>query len=393
VLHILPSHIPVLVDDLGLPRYWPAVWSLFNGGGLAPSTLRGKLKHIEALYQHTEKMGVTLDDVLSDLDFNVLSTVVESCLASGRKVQVPTNFATARWITAFHFVRDTCERLERDPAIRNQMSDIRERISRLDRLYIGLRPFRRRIGVEIRALPRLVVSELLDAVTPGSSTNPFKQDATQWRIYALLTLLLFQGLRRGEALSLRADFLKSEQDPRKGTLSWRMSVSTNEAEDDHRRSLPSIKTSQSIRTIPVQHQTALILQNYAENYRGKVNHGYFLSSIRGLPLSVDGVTKAMQKLTTALTPAARAELLDLTGADQITGHALRHTCAVLRMKHFLSVDLSNDQAMANMRSFFGWSRTSMMPLHYGKAALDERRNDAWEVKSDDRLELLRSLPI
>lgn len=364
---------------------------MFNGGGLAPSTNREKLNHVDALYEHSEGIGGNLDDALSELDFNALSATLESFFVVLRNVPAHSTKAQARWNTAFFFVRDTCERLERDPSVANNMAEIRERILRLDTLYLGLRPFRKRLGSQLRALPRMVVLELMELLTPGAPKNPFPQESTQWRIYSLFTLLLYQGLRRGEALSLRADFLRSEHD-QKGVLKWRMSVKTNESEDDPRASLPSIKTSNSIRTIPVTPQTAEGLLSYLENYRGKVNHGYFLSSMRGLPLSLEGVSKALQKLTTALSPAAYSELTGLTGAKYITAHALRHTCAVVRMKQLLASGQTPEQAMAQLRSFFGWSKNSVMPLHYAKAAMDERLNESWNDALDDRLGMLRSLP-
>lgn len=391
MFYTLPSRIDVLIDEFGLPRYWPAVWSMYHGGGLAPSTLRAKLQHIEVLYKHAEEIGSNLDDSLSELDFESISMTLESFFVSLRNVPNPTNSTLDRWNMAFHFVKDTCERIERNPAVANQMSDIRERIGRLDRLYLGLRPFRKRLGTQLRAIPRTVVMEMLDAVVPGSLINPFEQEATQWRVYSLVTLLLFQGLRRGEILSLPADFLKSERDPHTNNIRWRMSVTNNEAEDDPRASLPSIKTSQSIRTIPMTAQTADGINTYLDNFRGKVNHRYFLSSMRGQPLSLEGVTKALQKLTTALSPTARSELLSLTGANYLTAHAMRHTCAVVRMKQLLSLGQNPEHAMSQLRSFFGWSKTSIMPLHYAKAALDERLNETWNDKLDDRLELLRNL--
>ncbi|MDO8261784.1 MAG: site-specific integrase [Gallionella sp.] len=392
MLFTLPCRTDVLVDEFGLPRYWAAVWAMFHGGRLAPSTLHERLRQIDKLYQHTERIGGILDDALCELDFEVLSAALESYFIGLCNIPRPTKTAQTYWHTAFDFVRDTCERIERNPAVGNRMADIRERMGRLDRLYLGLRPFRKRLGAQLRAIPRMVVLEMLDAVTPGSPTNPFKQTATQWRAYSLVTLLLFQGVRRGEMLSLRADFLKSERDPRTGAMRWRMSVRTNEAEDDTRKSLPSIKTAQSIRTIPVTPQTAEGLLVYSENYRGKVDHPYFLSSMRDLPLSLEGVSKLLQKLSTALSPAARVELLDLTEAKYLTAHALRHTCAVVRMKQLLANGQTTEQAMAQLRSFFGWSKTSVMPLHYAKAALDERLNETWNDKLDDRLELFRNLP-
>ena len=368
------------------------MWVEFHGAGLATSTLHEKLSHIEALYDHAESAGINLDDALAELDFPALGSVLESFFVNLRNVPARTSPIQRRWNTAFHFVRDTCERLERNPAQAYRMTEIRERIHQLDRLYLGLRPYRTRFKAQPRALPRSVVSEMLDAVIPGSKTNPFRHEATQWRVYCLMVLLLFQGLRRGEALTLRADFLKSERDARTGAIRWRLSVRTNEAEDDPRATRPSIKTAQSIRTIPVTAQSAEGLLAYAENYRGKVNHGFFLSSMQRQPLSLEGVSKALQRLTDALSPAARAEMLDLTGAQHLTAHALRHTCAVLRMKQLLASGQTTDQAMSHLRSFFGWSRTSTMPLLYAKAALDERLNDTWNDELDDRLHVLRSLP-
>lgn len=386
------THGPVLIDDCCLPRFWSAVWVLLHGADLAPTTLGKKLGHVEALYMHTESLGGSLDDMLSDLDLDRLGNTLEAFFVKLRNVPVPTTTTANRWKTAFHFVRDTCLRLEKNPAVGNKMADIQERISRLDNLYLGLRPYRPRYGRKPRAIPRLVVTELLEAIQPGSSTNPFSSAATQWRVFVLVNLLLLQGLRRGEALSLPADFLKSERNPRSNELKWRLSVRTNDMEEDPRAEAPSIKTADSIRTIPVAASTAQAFLIYLENHRGKVDHSYFLSSVRGLPLSLEGASKALEKLTEALSPTAKSELMDLTGARVIRPHALRHTCAVVRMKQLLSSGNTPEQAMMHMRSYFGWSKTSVMPLHYAKAALDERLNETWNDHLDDRLAVLRSLP-
>jgi hypothetical protein len=54
----MPKKVPhfgyVLTDSVGLPRYWAAAWTLLIGGSLAESTLKKKLAHIEAFYQHAE---------------------------------------------------------------------------------------------------------------------------------------------------------------------------------------------------------------------------------------------------------------------------------------------------------------------------------------------------
>jgi integrase len=366
---------------------------MFYGTDLASSTLKRKLRHIEAFYAHTESLGGNLDDALSELDLGRLGNSLEAFFVMLRNVPRPTQTTAKRWITAFHFVRDTCLRLEKNPAVGKKMAAVQEHISRLDNLYLGLRPYRLRNGRKPRAIPRAVVAELLQVIQPGSPNNPFIEPETQWRVYALVGLLLLQGLRLGEALSLPADFLKSERDPRTGHLKWRLSVQTNESEDDPRAEPPALKNEHSIRTIPVAAATAEGLLAYLENYRGRVEHGFFLSSTRKRPLSLSGASKALERLTEALSPQAKAELLELTGAQYIRAHALRHTCAVVRMKQLLAMGNIEENAMMHLRSFFGWTKNSVMPLHYAKMALDERLNETWNDKLDDRIEILRSLPI
>lgn len=392
MLILLPEHGPVLVDEDRLPRYWATAWTLLHGADLAPSTLKRKLGHIEALYAHTESLGGNLDDALADLDLTLLGNALEAFFVLLRNVPRPTVTTAKRWTTAFHFVRDTCLRLEKNPAVGRKLADVQAHISRLDNLYLGLRPFRIRYGRRPRAIPRTVVAELLEVAQPEHPKNPFVEIETQWRVYALVSVLLLQGLRLGESLSLQADFLKSERDPRTGQLKYRLSVLTNEHEDDPRAEKPSHKNEYAIRTIPVTAQTAQGLQTYLENYRGRVNHSFFLSSARSLPLSLSGASKALERLTEALSLAARDQLHQATGATFIRAHALRHTCAVVRMKQLLAAGSSADQAMMHLRSFFGWSKNSVMPLHYAKMALDERLNETWNDKLDERVSILRSLP-
>jgi len=392
LLFQLPSHTDVLADNVGLPRFWAAVWVIYNGGDLAPATLHKKLRYIESIYVHTESLGGDLDDALSALDFDVLSTALESFFATLRNVPNPVNSNLTRWNTSFHFIKDICERLERNPSVGNKMVDIRARMARLENLYLGLRPFKKKTSSAIRAIPRSVFAELLDAVTPGSATNPFEYEDTQWRVYAVVMLLLCQGLRVGEMASLPANFIRSEVDVRTGKKRWYMSVKTDESEDDPRYTKPSIKTADSIRTIPMTGKTASIMQTYLNNYRGKPNCIHFLVSMHKKPMSVEGVRHAFRKLTEALTPGAREQLFNQTGATNLHPHALRHTCAVVRMQQLTAAGQSPEQAMQHMRSFFGWSRTSLMPMFYAKAALDERLNDTWNEDLDDRVNMLRNIP-
>lgn len=386
------ENTPVLVDACQLPRYWSTVWTVYHEKTYAPSTFMRKLSDIEALYQHTESLGGDLDDALAELDFGRLRSALEAFFVTLRNVPRPTESVNRRWQNAFIFVRYICWTLENSPPKGRQLAEVQAHIAHLDNLYLGLRPFRVRYGRKPRAIPRAVVAELLDVAKPEHPKNPFAHPQTQWRVYALLCLLLLQGLRLGEALGLHANDLKSERDHRNGVLKHRIAVQTLEHEDDPRAVKPSKKNEYAIRSIPVAAPTALALQSYLENYRGRVGHRYFLSSDKGLPMSLSGATKALERLSEALSPEARALLLDATDARYIRAHALRHTCAVVRMKQLLAVGNTADQAMMHLRSFFGWARTSVMPLHYAKMAMDERLNETWNDTLDERVEILRSLP-
>jgi|GEM_PF-4417551 len=172
----------VLVDDQKLPRYWAAVWELLNGGGLAESTLREKLGHIEALYLHVEARDGSLDDSLARLDFDALSNALESLFVTLRNVPAPTQRAQKRWNAAFHFVRDACDRIASNPHAGNRMADIRSRIERLDRLYLGLRPLRKRFGrksaecAQASTLLLRCLSDLHPALTPEPANTALVDD-------------------------------------------------------------------------------------------------------------------------------------------------------------------------------------------------------------------------
>lgn len=253
---------PVLVDDSGLPRFWAAAWMLIHGSRFATSTQRKKLGHIESLYRHSETLGGNLDDVFAELDLDRLGAILESFFIALRGLPEPTSTAAFRWDTAFHFARDTCLWLEKNPAVGKKMDAVEERMRRLDNLYLGLRPYRPKKWKKPRALPANVVRELLEAAQPGATKNPFAHEATQWRVFVLVHLLLIHGLRRGEALSLPADFLKSESDPLTGQTRWWLSVRTNNEEEDPRAEAPSVKTVSSVRTIPVENFSASAFMTY-----------------------------------------------------------------------------------------------------------------------------------
>jgi hypothetical protein len=50
-----------------------------------------------------------------------------------------------------------------------------------------------------------------------------------------------------------------------------------------------------------------------------------------------------------------------------------------------------EEAMQQMRSFFGWARSSDMPLRYARTVFEDRLASVWRTEFDERVEVLRNL--
>jgi hypothetical protein len=77
-------HGPLLTDQSGLPRYWSAIWSVVSSGQLAASTHTKKLRYIEDLYAHADRLRGkhALDDALASLNEATLAEILESWFVS-----------------------------------------------------------------------------------------------------------------------------------------------------------------------------------------------------------------------------------------------------------------------------------------------------------------------
>ncbi len=50
------------------------------------------------------------------------------------------------------------------------------------------------------------------------------------------------------------------------------------------------------------------------------------------------------------------------------------------------------EALQKMRTFFGWSKESGMPVRYARAVFESRLATVWNDSFDDRVALLRAIP-
>lgn len=395
---VVPANLrtPILVQTCThRPRYWAAVWSSLDGGSLATSTLQKKLHAIDALYQSVEKQigEDRLDQLISELNF----TEIEACVAgfftqlSNEAVQ-GGNDITQRWSAAFSFLKSTLDRLVQTSSEAHRIEEMHAFLLRLERLYSSLKPLKKRRPLTLRALPAVVIEDLYEIIEPNSPRNPFRTERARWRNFILVILLLHQGLRRGEALLLPSDAIKEGHDPDTGEIRYWINITFSDASiADDRAEKPSIKTPASVRQIPVANELAQIINTFTSNWRGKQPHPFLISNAQGKPLSTRYVGVVFEKISQQFSPEARHALKDNMREPKINAHDLRHTCAVVRLTHFLDSGIQMDEAVERLRAFFGWAYASQMPRHYARAYFENRLAAVWQDSFDAHVEALKRL--
>lgn len=389
-----PADQPIVVDHSGVPRFWPSVWLSLRPADQAAPTVIKALSHIESLYRYAETTigSDSLEAAIAKCDLESLLNALEGYFFALRNRPPVTAATEQRWQAAVRFVVESTQRVVRVTGGVEPLHALESRVNefRLSTgpLYVG----RRRNPERVRSLPADVVEALYEILDPMSPRNPFRDAASRWRVYTIFILMLHQGLRRGELLILPSDAVKRGVDRRTGEVRWWMSVKFNEYEDDPRHSTPSIKTATSIRQIPISEATAAVVNEYVLNHRGKPNHSFLMNSQKRLPLSTERITQIFPLISGALSESIRRSLREQTGADSITSHDLRHTCAVVRLNQLLASGVEMNDAQERLRAFLGWARDSDMPLRYARVVFEHRLASVWNSNFDDRVEILRSIP-
>ena len=299
-----------------------------------------------------------------------------------------------RWQTGLAFVTSTVTWLSTSGTSNDRLQRIEQRIHRLSTLYSQLHVHKNTQAEIIRSLPASTVEWLYQTLDPASADNPFKRTRKRWCVFVAFVLMLHQGLRRGEMLLLPADVIKSDYDHKQQRTRHWLSVRESkyaESDPDPRYSRPQIKTVHSRRQVPVSELTATLVQSYAENYRGRPNHSFLLNAQSNRPLSTESLTSAFKRISDSMPPGVLNDLRHRTGKESISPQDLRHTSAVVRLHQLLEQGDSMDEALQKLRTFFGWSKNSLMPLRYARAVFEDRLAGVWNNAFDDRVTLLRAL--
>lgn len=383
--HALPPFVIVDPNRL-MPRFWATAWSLsLQGQALSENTHKLRLRHLDAFYAFCdERFGRdSFDDAMSARDAERVQLLLEAFYADLTADPDYTSTTVQRWDSVRGFVQVLARRLAPSSHAWGGLSSLLFGMGKMRRRGKGKFRF-------IRALPAATLLDLLAVADPASPRNPFIGEAVRWRNWLIVHLLLLAGLRRGEALLLEADSVKSDVDAETGELVYWLDVTTC-YEEDPRSTKPSLKTENAHRQIPMSADFALLYEQYVSSHRHPdAHHPYLLTAKGGAPLSAESVTKMFEKLSRALTPDAQTKFFERTGGkEQVSPHDLRHTCATARYSMFMAQDPNRELALQRMRAFFGWSVDSKMPEHYARAAIQEDLLRTWNDMFDVRVGALR----
>src|ERR1700684_3446879 len=125
-------HGPLLTDQSGLPRYWSTIWSAVSSGQLAASTHTKKLRYIEDLYAHADRLlgKHALDDALASLNETALAEIVESWFVSLRNCPKHLEcFSGCRHLSATNLPESRDHLIRLESKLKDALETIRSRTS------------------------------------------------------------------------------------------------------------------------------------------------------------------------------------------------------------------------------------------------------------------------
>jgi len=386
---------PVLVDDLGMPRYWAFVLSSLEFDGLSPSTVDSRLSGVERLYAFLEsrRPSVDLDSLISGQHFGRLSDALHGFFTMLRNESSRTGRGSPKtWRSAVQFTAELARRLAHSTSAVDR-AEARELGLTFERFTHRLMVARRRRTQRPRGLPAGVIEDLYELTDPESKRNPFRTEALRHRNFVIVLLLLHQGLRRGEILNLAVDSVRDEFDLSARRQRFWMDVCANRYERaDPRGAPPRLKNDFAVRQIPISEPLAVAVDNYVQNYRGRRRATYLFYSQNREALAVRSLGKMFQIITQHLSDGAKRDLWRRRRPIRVTPHDLRHTCAAVRLHQLVGDDDARlPLAIQQLQPFFGWSRDSEMPLLYARTYFEHRLASVWRANFDARVEFLRSV--
>ncbi|WP_460059395.1 tyrosine-type recombinase/integrase [Pseudomonas sp. S2_A05] len=374
----------VLVDELGMPLFYPALYVTVHmrGRSLALNTIQSALSALKAMYAWQRYYNIDVEsrfssgELLLSHEIHSLRDFMQKPLADedgGSVVSISRRVRTVSKGNQYARMSVIADYLgfladQNLPASISSHDGVERMVSQIK----ANRPKtsdKSIVSREDKYLDDTVLDTLEITLRPGSANNPVREYAVQVRNALMFAILRITGLRRGELLNLKVEDIDFG-------MNTMQVVRRPDSKGDARAYQPVVKTRE--RVFPLIPELADQIYNYVVRLRNKVpgakKHGYLFithksGGSQGLPLSNAGFGKFMGMLKNIVE-----------GNRDIHAHALRHhwnysfskTCEIQGI---------TPQREEKIRSYLmGWSETS------GTAATYNRRHTK-ELASKAVLEL------
>ena len=243
---------------------------------------------------------------------------------------------------------------------------------RLEQIEKQLKLLKRKGGGQVRlGLTDEQQIRLFEIVRPDSSDNPFREE-TRYRNFMLFLLFFELGIRRAEALVLKANHLILQRNPR-------IIIDPNPDDpDDLRKNQPLVKTAG--RTLPISSVLANTFYTYITEHRalvpGAKNSPYIvLDSRDGRPLSLASVYDMFVVIRKRFPKSF---------PSNFSTHILRHTWNDQFMAAAQESGMKSALAKQINNYVMGWSKTSQQSTNYSQREI-ERQASQLLIKMQGRL--------
>lgn len=380
---MLPGErIVTVVDRSGMPVWWPNLFHAYEvrDAGRAYATQKRTMSAIVIAFNWAAEKGIDIEERIATFEYFAYAETKNlqarlrydaSGEATGHRRPVGNGYWDARCRAVRDYVRwragEAMQRLARPDApdapahLYAMAGDGLDRFCETLLSGIG-----RDIEQDVMGLDEEQRAALLQAITPGSETNPF-EERHQYRNFALILTLYEIGARNGEILGLKGRDLHALGPAPAVEIHRR-----HNDPDDTRSRPPASKTK--ARRLPISGPLAHVLstwmtghRNKPELYPGAKRNPYVFVSELGRPIAANTVE------------AIFVALRQVDGIpDWLTAHKLRHTFndRFSEMMDALPEDLLRPAVEARMRNFLnGWTPTSEQGEHYRKRFVQTKAHE------------------
>lgn len=384
----------VLVDDSGMPLYYPALYvtAVLRGGNLANNTISHALTAIKLLYAWTDYYSIDLEarfkqrELLYEHEIHSLRDFSQQRLANTKIKNgnvTPIKHRQQRVSTASQFNRMSviadylgfiAGRLH--PVTASSAKDISAMVAviKANRPRINQLIDKDRSNIH---LDDGLLDALEEAIRPGNEANPIVEAGVQVRNALMFTILRLTGMRRGELLNLKIDDFDFN------TEVVRV-VRRPDSAGDPRQYQPLAKTKE--RTLPLTPELMERISDYIIRYRNKVpgarKHGFLFVTHKagpnqGWPMS----NSSFAKFISCLARVASA-------LEGFHAHALRHHWNYMFSRLVTEKGISPEREEKLRSYLMGWKETSGTAKTYNRRHIKEEAGNAVIELQNKRLRKL-----